>query len=330
MHIKAGMSCTDCHPLVGATKDRRLSHQIAKGTSPTGHVRDDLDGAGMKTCVSCHSGEPGQLVRRGVRAKAKNPQAAHARLLPGAVFHTYLVSCSSCHITAQPRRALTILDMSTGREQGYTADDFASVAASGDYLKPAPKPWPPWQMRTKKYQAAVPKHLQWFGERMTNGEIRPVPLHYVAKAAREVGNLTVINTRLADGKNAQQKTVVSDRDVAGMIAALAKSGFANVVFVSDKIYQMKNEKLSSLPLTQKTLYYTVEHDVTDLSQGRTYGRKGRPDGCLQCHSDAAPFFAKMDIKNVREFLKTDYPALKNPNAAPQYEMWGLRSVPAFE
>jgi hypothetical protein len=51
---------------------------------------------------------------------------------------------------------------------------------------------------------------------------------------------------------------------------------------------------------------------------------------MQCHDDSSPFFAKMDLKNVREFLKKDYPVLKNPNAVQQYEIWGLRSVPALE
>ena len=329
-HIKAGMACTDCHPLVGATKDKRLSHQIAKGTSLTGHVRDDLDGVGMKTCVSCHSGGQNQFTRRGAAVKAKNPQATHARVLSGAVFHTYLVSCESCHITLQPLSALMILDMSTGQEQGYTAADFAGAAMPTDYLKPAPKSWPPWQMRGKQYQAAVPKYMQWFGERMASGEIRPIPLHYVAKASRQVGNLTVINARLSDGKKAKLRTVVTDRDVTEMIRALAKTGFADVVFVSDQISQLKNEKLTASPLTPKSLYYTVEHGVANLSRRETYGQKERPDGCLQCHNDRSPFFTKMDIKSIREFLKADYPVMKSPNAAPQHEIWGLRSVPAFE
>ncbi len=329
-HMKAGMTCTDCHPLAGATKGRRLAHQIAKGASPTSHVRDDLDGVGMKTCVSCHSEGQSRFVRRGATLLAKNPQATHARLLSGAVFHTYLVSCQSCHITSQPLSAMTILDMSTGREQGYTADDLASAAAPADYLRPAPKPWPPWQIRTKRYQAAVPKYVQWFGEKMANGEIRPIGLHYVVEAARKVGNLTVVNSHLSDGKKAKQKTVASDRDVTEMIGALARFGFTNIVFVSDRIYELKNAKLTASPLTQKTLYYTVEHDVTDLSQKRTYGQKGRPGGCMQCHDDRSLFFTKMDIKNIREFLKKDYPVMKSPNAVPQYETWGLRSVPAFE
>ncbi|MEE9913407.1 MAG: cytochrome c3 family protein [Deltaproteobacteria bacterium] len=330
VHVQAGMACTDCHPLAGKAKTQRLSHQIAKGKSLTNHVRDDLDGAGMRTCLGCHSDGQYRITRRGSTRQAKNPQATHAGLLKGALFHTYLISCNSCHAAAQPLRAMTILDMSTGQEYGYTADDFAGAGWPEDYLKPAKKAWLPWQTRGKKYHAAVPKHMQWFGEKMKNGEIRSIPLSAVARAARQVANLTVVNVDLPDGKKDKRQTVVSDRDITEMIKALTKSGFVNVVFVSDQLYELKNEKLAASPLKQKTLYYAVEHGVTDLSRKQTYGHKGRSDGCIQCHDDRSPFFTKMDIKNVREFLRKDYPALKNPNAVAQYEIWGLRSVPAFE
>lgn len=330
VHIKAGLSCVDCHPLVGNAKTQRLAHQIAKGKSLTGHVRDDLDGVGMRTCISCHSEVKYSLTRQGATKHARNPQVTHAKLLSGAVFHTYLISCQSCHVTAQPLRAMTLLDMSTGRETGYTVDQFDGVSWLEDYLKAAPKPWLPWQTRGKKYLPVVPKHMQWFGEKMKNGEIRPIPLYYVAKAARQVRNLTAINANLPDGKKEKRQTVVSDCDITEMLKALSKSGFANVIYVSDQLYELKKDKLSVSPLKQRTLYYGVEHGVTELSKKRTYGYKGRPDGCMQCHDDSSPFFAKMDLKNVREFLKKDYPALKNPNAVQQYEIWGLRSVPAFE
>ena len=330
VHVKAGMACTDCHPLVGRSKMQRLSHQIAKGKSLTGHVRDDLDGAAMKTCISCHSDGQYQLTRQGATRQAKNPQATHAGLLSGAVFHTYLISCNSCHAAAQPLRAMTILDMSTGNEYGYTVENFDGAAWSEDYLKPALQPWRPWQMRGKNYQAAVPKHMQWFGEKTRTGEIRPVPLHHVAVAAHQVSNLTVISANLPEGKKERRQTVVSDRDITEMIKALTRAGFADVVYVSDQVYEIKNQKLASSPLKQKTLYYAVEHGVVNLSRKSVFGWKGRPDGCMQCHDDRSPFFAKMQIKNIREFLKKDYPTLKDPNAVAQYEIWGLRSVPAFE
>jgi hypothetical protein len=330
VHIRAGMTCTDCHPLAGKTKVQRLAHQIAKGTSHTGSVRDDLDGFGMKTCISCHSGSPYQIIRSGVTKQARNPLHVHAKLLTGATFHTYLISCTSCHSTAQPLRAMTILDMSTGQEYGYTADNFAAVAWTEDYLKPEQKPWLPWQSREKQYFAAVPKHMQWFGERMANGEIRPIPLHYVAKTARSVANLSLIEVSLTDNKKEKRQTVVSDPDIIQMISGLTNDGFKNVLYISDQVYELKNSKIISTPLLRNTLYYGVEHGVVDLARKSTYGWKGRSEGCVQCHDDSAPFFTKRDIKNIRDFLRKDYPVLKEPNAVPQYEIWGLRSVPAFE
>jgi hypothetical protein len=172
--------------------------------------------------------------------------------------------------------------------------------------------------------------MQWFGEKMKNGEIRPIPMRYVARAARQAGNLTTISVPMAGGGKQNRPTAVSDRDITEMLKALAQYGFANVAYVSDRIYEWRNEKLAASPLTQKTIYYAVEHGVTASSRKSAYGWKGRPDGCMQCHDDASPFFARKDIKNVREFLRKDYPALKDPNAVAQYEIWGLRSVPAFE
>lgn len=330
VHIQAGMTCTDCHPLTGKTKARRLTHQIAKGKSPTSHIRDDLDGVGMRTCITCHSTGQYKLTRQGVIKQAKNPLATHAKLLAGATFHTYLISCNSCHSTAQPLRAMTVLDMSTGQEYSYTADNSAGVAWPEDYLQPAQKPWLPWQSREKKYFAAVPKHMQWFGERTAGGEIRPVPLHHVAKTARLMKNLTVMDVSLTDGKKENRRTVVSDHDIIAMIDGLTRAGFNNVVYVSDQVYELKNGKIISTPLAWNTLYYAVEHGVVDLAKKSAYGWKGRPEGCRQCHDDSSPFFARKDIKNIREFLKKDYPVFREPNAVPQYEIWRLRSVPAFD
>jgi hypothetical protein len=51
---------------------------------------------------------------------------------------------------------------------------------------------------------------------------------------------------------------------------------------------------------------------------------------MDCHTDNAPFFTKGQIKNVRGFLKDDYPVLKEPNVEPQMSEWGLKNVPAYE
>jgi hypothetical protein len=185
-------------------------------------------------------------------------------------------------------------------------------------------------MREKKYLPAVPKQLQWFGEKMINGEIRPVPLAYVQRATRKVEALTVIEVNTPEGKREKRRIVAADRDISGMIRSLASLGFQNVVFVADQIYGLEEGKIITSPLKGKTLYYPIEHSVAALGKKLSYGWQGRPDGCRQCHDDKAPFFTRMEIKNIRGFLRNDYPRLKEPNSLPQYQLWGLRSVPAFE
>jgi hypothetical protein len=329
-HIRAGFSCTDCHGLVGKRSEERLRHQIAKGRSSIVTVRDDLDGRDMKTCITCHSQGQYRPARRGLPKEAKNPLATHANRLAKASFHTYLIACNGCHANAQPARAMVLLDMSTGQEVGYTADRLEVAHAPGDYEREVREPWKPWMKRGISYGPVVPKWLQWFGERMTNGEIRPIPLRYVEKGARASAGLTAIEVNGVDGKKVKRRTVVSDRDMSVMIQELEKMGFRDVVYVADQVYGRGRGKMTTRPLPDKPLAYSLEHGVVPLNKKLTDGGKGRPEGCMDCHSDKAAFFSKMEMANSRGFLKDDYPLLKEPNAMPQYKSWGLRRVPSFE
>ena len=185
-HTAAQFQCTDCHGLVGGNAGERLRHQIAKGWSPHNTVRDDLDGAGIKTCVSCHVESKYAAARKGLPETARNPSTAHAEKFPGATFHSYIIQCAGCHATAQPARGMYLLDMSAGNETGYTADALETVLWPEDYAAAAAKPWKPWFVRIRtgkdrqeRYAPYAPKVFQWFGERMTNAEIRPIGLHEV-------------------------------------------------------------------------------------------------------------------------------------------------------
>ncbi|MCG6535033.1 MAG: cytochrome c3 family protein, partial [Syntrophales bacterium LBB04] len=78
VHAQWQFQCTDCHGLVGRNAGERLRHQIAKGWSAHNTVRNDLDGAGMKTCVGCHIDGKYVPTRKGTPGTAKNPSMAHA------------------------------------------------------------------------------------------------------------------------------------------------------------------------------------------------------------------------------------------------------------
>jgi hypothetical protein len=332
-HAGAGLRCTDCHALAGKTPGERLRHQIAKGWTPAVAVRSDLNGQGMKTCGSCHYEGKYRPSRPGMPVVALDPQGAHERSFPRGSFHFSLIACAACHATAQPARALALLDMSAGREAGFTADAFDLALTPADYDLRAREPWFPWMTRGRageiprvKYLPHVPKQKTWFGERMKNGEIRPIPLRYVRRAAGRVPGLTILTVNVAGGKKARLPSVVTDADILGMIRALQNEGFRDVVFLSDRVYGFTGGALAAAPLPDAVKSYPVVHGVVPLGQKKTLGAKG----CTQCHDDAAPFFSKMQVKNPRGFLRDDYPNLKEPNAVPQMSEWGLTRVPSYE
>jgi hypothetical protein len=328
VHVRSGFVCTDCHGLIGSTARERLRHQLAKGNSPLDTVRDDLDHVGMKTCTGCHHGDQYKPGRSGMPKEAKNPQAQHRRKFSQVAFHTYLVTCNGCHAVAQPARGMVVLDMSTGRETGYAADDLEGIRRLADYAGLAKEPWKPWITRRltgkdqeERYAPGVPKAMQWFGEKQANGGIRPIPLRYVEQAAKSGSDLSSLQVKLPGGASGKQKTVVKDKDIMKMIEGLSVLGFPKAVFVADRIYSVNKGRLAGEPLVGPPVIYGVGHGVTPLNKKQTYGAPGRPDGCGDCHSDRSAFFNKMVIRNIRGFLKDDYPVLKGPNALPQYLDW---------
>jgi len=338
IHESKGLHCTDCHPLIGTTARERLRHQIAKGRSLQLTVRDDLDEIGMKTCFGCHYENQYRPTRKDMPSTVKKPQAVHGKAFPKASFHLYLIQCNACHSTMQPKKGMLLLDMSTGVEMGFTAADLAIATRHEDYALPTQAPWKPWMMRTRsrptddeRYVPCVPKSAQWFGEKMKNGEIRPIPLREIRNAYRQAGGVTEISAADANGAQIKLRTVNTDADIRKMIGVLSSKGFTNVVFVADRVYEISRGNLTSspVPASEGPKYFAVVHGVGPVHDKSIYGAKAHPDGCMSCHDEKAPFFTKKTIKNMRGFMK-DYPALNDPNAKPQMTDWGMEEVPAYE
>ena len=190
LHLKAGLRCTDCHTLAGKTQAERLRHLIGKGWSPTSTARNDLDGAGMKTCAACHVEGQYRPTRKGMPQEAKNPDNIHRSLFNKATFHFYLLHCSTCHAPVRKSRSVYLADYSTGRPAWYATDKAALITRAEDMKQFTPDLWPPWMDRHERvkgdgerYVPAVPKVSQWFGEMLSDGVVRPIGLESVRKAA---------------------------------------------------------------------------------------------------------------------------------------------------
>jgi hypothetical protein len=332
VHAKAGLQCTDCHPLAGNSPEERLQHQIAKGHSPATTVRDDLDGAGMKTCIGCHKEGLYRPPRTGTPPRAPDPEPTHEERFPKVAFHTAIVTCNGCHVTAQPARGLALLDLGTGVERGFTADGYLTAGRAGDYRAPSPSPWRPWLTRAQggpgyaeAYLPHLPKRIQWFGERFAGG-VRPIPLHFVQEAFRGLRGVSVIEAPGTDGARVRIPLVLTDAEILGMIDALTRKGFREVVLVSDRLYARTQGGLGAGPETVPADSYPIAHGVGASAQGGVLGAKGSPGGCLDCHGASSPFFTKVQVMNIREFLR-GYPELKPPQALPQMNGWGIMQVP---
>ena len=335
-HFKAGLWCTDCHNLVGETEKERLQHQIAKGWHPLGSVRNDLDGVGMKTCAACHLEGKYRATRPGMPDEAKDPTKVHEERFPDVMFHFDLISCANCHSTRQPAMSGYLLDMAMGKQVWYTAGTREAITWSNDFGILTPEPWAPWITRYdarnglgEQYIPVVPKIAQWFGEKTDHMEVRPIILKYVKKAYGALSAPTLAAVKDVTGKAVKRPTIATDAQIKEMIESLTEMGFHNVVFVSDKIYELKDGTVVSYEdhLTAHPHNFPVHHNIVPIDRDVTYGSRGKPDGCYDCHSDTSTFFTRMLVRNPGRFLVEDYPTPKEPNAEPQMYQWGFKEVP---
>ena len=294
LHLKAGLRCTDCHTLAGKTQTERLRHRIGKGWSPTATARNDLDGAGMKTCASCHLEGQYKPTRAGMPKEAKNPDNIHRSLFHKATFHFYLLHCSACHASERKTRSVYLVDYSTGQPAWYSTDKAALVTRPDDMKQMASELWKPWMDRHERvrgdgerYVPAVPKVTQWFGEMISEGIVRPIGLEYVRKAAAGQKKLTMVEVLTHAGEKVKQTTVATEQDMLLMIKALSDMGFKNVVFVADQLYELKKDKILGRPVPALTraVMFPIYHGNLPVSAKKTLGQKGNKDGCTDCHAD---------------------------------------------
>ncbi len=316
IHAKAGFQCTDCHVLLGGSKTDRLKHRFA-GKSVRGSGTNAL-----QTCISCHLKGRYQRTRSDLPAEAKRPTQAHVRKFPRAAFHFYVVSCAGCHATAQARRGAYLFDMSSGEKIWYTADNLQQEDAFAELAKAAREAWKPWIERVDsgdgegmQYAPYLPRVGQWFGRRLADGKISPIPLQTVREAVRGV-----------KGISAGRKSIGSPEDIRTALESLHGRGHRDAVFIADHVYELKKGKLEKSKTSGHELYPSsgIHHNIVPLQKGSAYGSKG----CLSCHGKNSDFFVKMNVVNPGGFLKQDYPKPKEPNAIPQMREWGFTTVPS--
>ncbi len=106
--------------------------------------------------------------------EAKNPDNIHRSLFNKAVFHFYLIECSTCHVPERKSSSLYLVDDSTGQPAWYSTDKAGLVTRAEIFDAACLGALEPWLNRYERvrgdgerYVAAVPK--------VSNGSARCSP-----------------------------------------------------------------------------------------------------------------------------------------------------------
>lgn len=111
------VACARCHPTGG-------EHNVAKGATTLGTVRDDTDFAAFRSCKDCHD----------AGSAARDPEApAPANTIHSIVKHRDLLSCEMCHIPYKSDPADLVIDIATS---GQTVLYNTQTLLSADPLDP--------------------------------------------------------------------------------------------------------------------------------------------------------------------------------------------------
>ena len=327
VHIRAGMSCVDCHrnsvdhmvvrgyegelgnravnagmvewrvklirrndATINEADSKRLAEQ---------QVKDEMGMVETLTCRGCHygsgCGKPA-AVRMGGRLGA--PEPVHKGLPP---IHLEKLSCTACHSGPFPGEAAGAVHTSLAHKLGLPApartDNTPPVIVQPVFLRGQDGRIAPHRMVWPAYWG----HLN-------QGKVTPLLPAEVSKLARAKFPMLTSADMMRDPYNSKPLTNQQISDVLGALAGEASKGQA-VFVAAGKLYRLDNGKLMSEEHeTAKPYAWPLAHDVRPASQA--LGVRS----CADCHSTDSPIYFG---------TVTSRGPVEAKNAVTQ-QMWALR------
>ncbi|MBQ9431312.1 MAG: hypothetical protein IJU44_07155 [Kiritimatiellae bacterium] len=159
IHLRAGMSCTDCHR-------NGADHKISRGYECKETMKCDL--AASLTCAGCHVADKGKAGRYGA------PAPKHVGL---PVSHLEQLSCTVCHSGVTKNGELAEVTTSRANRMG--------VYGRAKWLTDAPYILEPVFVRNDKSGKIEPRRMAWpayWGTRTADG-VKPLPVSKVSEIA---------------------------------------------------------------------------------------------------------------------------------------------------
>ncbi len=278
VHLRAGMSCVDCHR-------NGIEHHTVRGFE--GEVHPTGQPVATLSCVGCHiSGDGSQAAGADSLAVTARPGRlgaplpAHAGIPP---VHFDIMSCTSCHAgpppSSEPGAIMTSLAHGLGTAE-HRQDDQLPLLRSPVFM---PLSDPEQALRGKLHPHRVMWPAFWGkldGERIV--PLHPESVYTWTRRALRVRRDFVEEVSKQGSETFNQKVLLA-------LAAIAEQIDATPVYVSaGKVYQADSdsEQLVSQPLDQQAMVaWPLGHDVRPARW--SLGAKG----CTECHQPDSAIFA---------------------------------------
>lgn len=310
VHIRAGMSCVDCHRngvdhmivrgYEGETADRtptaeaidqrvrvllRDHPELKEGEARTraeAQVRSEVGRVETLSCRGCHYG-----TQEGLHAgRLGAPHPEHAGFPP---IHFEKLSCTACHSGPVPQDATEIVHTSMAHKLGLPGpvrgENTAPAIVQPVFLRDA-------NGKIAPHRAVWPSYWGL----LADDKVKPLLPEEVAKAAGDKLPAQPKEEVERDPYNTRPLTEAQIRDVLTALSTGRTNG--QVVYVAaGKLFKLEGGAVQSAEhAVAKPYTWALGHDVRPKAQSVGYVK-----GCADCHSQDSPiYFAKVTARGPIE------------------------------
>jgi hypothetical protein len=284
VHLRAGMSCTDCHR-------HGLDHMVTR--SYDGEKRHSSNmAAETLTCRACHIGrqEADKPIEFGGRLGA--PIAEHKGMPP---VHFDRLSCTACHSGPWPAQRAVRIQTALAHGLGLAEEDRS-------HLDPPLIQEPVFVEQSNGVIA--PHRLVWpsFWGKMKDDQVAPLP---VEKISRSVSRILKVRKEEASNKSQIWQPIADEQITAALekIQTSLGEGETAVYVTGGKVHKLEDTTVVwFLHDAAEPYTWPLAHDV------RPGGQSLGVRNCVDCHATDAPFYFG-EVK-VASLLATDEDSIK--------------------
>ncbi len=304
VHIRAGMSCVDCHRngidhmvvrgYEGEVNDRAitedainirvkllrrdnatLSETDAKKRAEQ-ELKDELGMVATLSCRGCHYGSSDakdQTAQMGSRLGA--PRPVHKGLPP---IHFEKLTCTACHAGPFPSDSTQIVHTSLAHKLGIPAPargaNTAPQIVQSVFLRESTGKIAPHKMVWPSYWGYL-----------KDGKVK---LLLPEEVSRNAGDKLPTQPSEDVERDPYNTKAISDKEIQDVLTALSsdKTQGDAVFIAAGKLYRLNGDKLTSEEHEAAKPYaWALAHDVRAANQA--VGARG----CADCHADKAPIYS---------------------------------------